>query len=57
MILENVLDLIWGDGQKGRAAFQQFIEGNANIHKLPSFLQKTGRSREAEVTFKSALTH
>lgn len=31
MILDNVLDLIWGDGQKRRTAFQQFVEGNADL--------------------------
>lgn len=31
MILDNILDLIWEDGQKGTRAFQQFVEGNADI--------------------------
>lgn len=45
MILGNVLDWVWGNGQKGIPAFPFFFEGNETSHRLLSFQKKTGGSR------------
>lgn len=45
MILDNMLDLIWGDEHMGRAAFQLFVEEN-----------QTDMSRGRGM-FQSALAH
>lgn len=45
MILDNVLDLMWGDGQKRRTAFQQFVEGNADLSQTALLSAEDGQEQ------------